>query len=89
MIQNHLLNNKEIKNFYTLFCEVFTAFYNYAIAKRLFENKVYSWSITSYYYSLMHCGRAICFISLNCFPKRHKDLHDFLNGKDMKNKSQR
>lgn len=82
----NLPSDEEIKKFYTLFCEVFTAFHNYATSKRLFQNKVYSWSLVSYYYSLMHCGRSICFMSLNCYPKRHDVLHDFLSGKDVNNK---
>lgn len=83
---HNLPNDEEIKKFYTLFCVVFTAFHNYATAKRLFQNKIYSWSLTSYYYSLMHCGRSIYFMSLNCYPKRHDVLHDFLSGKDINNK---
>lgn len=84
-LNHHLPNDDEIKSFYTLFCEIFTAFHNYAIGKTLFEKKVYSWSFVSYYYSLMHCGRTICFMSLNCFPKRHEDLHKFLSGDRINN----
>ena len=83
MNNTSLPSDDEIKNFYTLFCEVFTAFHNYATAKRLFQNKIYSWALTSYYYSLMHCGRAICFMSMNCFPKGHKDLHKLLKSENI------
>lgn len=83
---NNLPSGEERRKFYTLFCEVFTAFHNYAIAKRLFQNKVYSWSLVSYYYSLMHCGRFICFMSLNCFPIGHKDLHELLSGENINNR---
>ncbi len=85
MNSNNLPHRDEIKRFYTLFCEVFTAFHNHAVAKKLFKNKIYSWSLTAYYYSLMHCGRAICYMSLNCFPKRHEDLHKLLKGKNLNN----
>lgn len=86
MNSDNLPHSDEIKRFYTLFCEVFTAFHNYAVAKKLFENKIYSWSLTAYYYSLMHCGRAICYMSLNCFPKRHEDLHKLLRGENLNNR---
>ena len=79
------IQDEKAKKFYTLFCEVFTAFHNYATAKRLSQNQLYSWSLTSYYYSLMHCGRVICFMSLNCFPKRHEDLHKLLKGININN----
>lgn len=85
MNSNNLPHCDEIKRFYTLFCEVFTAFHNYAVAKKLFKNKIYSWSLTAYYYSLMHCGRAICYMSLNCFPKRHGDLHKLLKRENLNN----
>jgi len=84
-LNNYYISPIEKKNFYTLFCEIFTAFYCFATGKRLFKNKVYSWAIISYYYSLMHCGRSICFMSLNCFPKRHEDLHKILKGIDINN----
>lgn len=83
MNSDNLPSDDEIKRFYTLFCEVVTAFHNYATARRLFKNKIYSWSLTSYYYSLMHCGRAICYMSMNCFPKRHENLHKLLKGENI------
>lgn len=83
---NNLPPEGEIKTFYTLFCEVFTAFHNYAVAKKLFQNKIFSWALPSFYYSLMHCGRAICFVSLNCFPKGHDDLHKLLSGEEIRNR---
>ena len=81
----NLPNDDEIKRFYTLFCEIFTAFHNYAIGKRLFNSEVYSWSLISYYYSLMHCGRIVCFMPLNCFARSHADLHKFLRGDRINN----
>jgi len=80
MNKNNLPSYEEIRKFYTLFCEVFTAFHNYATAKKLSKNRIYSWSLTAYYYSLMHCGRAICYMALNCFPKSHATLHKLLRG---------
>jgi uncharacterized protein (UPF0332 family) len=76
-------SDEEIKKFYTLFCEIFTAFHNYATAKKLSKSKIYTWSLTAYYYSLMHCGRAICYMALKCFPKRHEALHKFLKGENL------
>ncbi len=86
MGSDNFSSDEEIKKFYTLFCEIFTAFHNYATAKRLFQNNIFSWSLTSYYYSLMHCGRAICFMALNCFPKGHKDLYKLLTGTGINNR---
>lgn len=76
--------DREIQNFYTLFCIVFSSLYNYALAKRLLKDRIYSWAITAYYYSLMHCARAICYMSLKCFPKQHSRIYAYMQGKTIR-----
>lgn len=79
-------SDEEIKTFYTLFCKIFSAFLNYATAIRLSKNKNYTWSLVAYYYSLMHCGRAICFMSFGSFPTGHTDLYKLLSGESVNNR---
>lgn len=76
-------DEKMIKDLYTLYCQIVTSLYNFAIAKELqIQNKL-SWSAVAYYYSLLHIGRGLCFMGIGDFPIMHEKLRDLLKGKDL------
>lgn len=65
---------------YKYYCQLMTILHDYAIGKQLHKNKIYSWAITSHYYSLMHCGRFICMLGIDDYLESHAQSHQLLSG---------
>ncbi len=72
--------NEEIQRMYKLYCSYAVIVFDLATSKQLYENRSYSWAITSGYYSLMHMGRFICLLGIGEYPTHHSNLYKFLNG---------
>jgi hypothetical protein len=70
----------ENQKLYTLFCKIETVLYNYAVAKDLRRQNKRTWSMTAYYYTLLHCARTICYMSVEDFPTQHDGFAKFLIG---------
>lgn len=74
------IGDEEKQKIYAHFCQLITILHDYAIGKKLFSEKSYSWAITANYYSLMHCGRFICTLGIGQYPTMHAQLHKLLSG---------
>lgn len=62
------------QKFYVGFCMLESALGDYAIARDLHLHKKLNWAVTTYYYSLVHALRLVCFTSQGDFPNGHADL---------------
>lgn len=82
------ISDKEKQKIYTHFCQLVTILHDYAVGKKLYSEKLFSWAITANYYSLMHCGRFICTLGGIEYPNRHSDLISLLSGRHTSEKYQ-
>lgn len=62
------------QKFYVGFCMLESALGDYAIARDLHCHNKLNWASTTYYYSLVHALRLVCFIPLGDLPMGHTDL---------------
>lgn len=71
------------KKFYVAFCMLESALSDYAIARDLHLHNKLNWACITYYYSLIHALRLICFMAKGDFPKRHDKLAYLFKGKNV------
>ncbi|MHA1758961.1 MAG: hypothetical protein ACTSVV_19500 [Promethearchaeota archaeon] len=77
---NQNIENKD-KKFYVSYCLLSSALSDQAIANELMKKNRLNWSVTSFYYSLIHALRLFCFIPFGDFPRTHVDLPKlYING---------
>lgn len=68
------------QKFYTAFCMLVSACSDYAIGVKLKRQKCLNWACTSFYYSMVHAMRLICFVETGDFPTGHKELGAIFKG---------
>ncbi len=68
------------QHFYTGLCIFTTVLQNYSDAHVLEMHHFSEWSITAYYYALMHSCRMMLFLIVGDFSMSHRKLPDFLEG---------
>ena len=68
------------QKFYTVFCMLVSACSDYAIGVKLKRQKCLNWACTSFYYSMVHAMRVICFMETGDFPTGHDRLAAIFNG---------
>jgi hypothetical protein len=62
------------QKFYTAFCILQSALSDYSLGCDLRDRNCLNWSVTAYYYSMVHATRLICFLAIGDFPTSHQKL---------------
>lgn len=62
------------QKFYSGFCILMSACSDYTIGVDLYQERKLNWAATTMYYSLIHSGRLVCFLSIGDFPTGHGQL---------------
>lgn len=70
------------QRFYIAFCLLMSSVQDFVLGLKERETNNLNWSATCSYYSLVHGGRLICFLSLGDYPMQHKELGRFLSGSE-------
>jgi len=74
------------RKFYVAFCMLESTLSNYAVARDLHVHNKLDWACTTYYYSLVHALRLICFMAKGDFPRRHDKLAELFKGETSRGK---
>ncbi len=64
---------------YIAFCLLISSIHDRATGRRLTSEGRKSWAATSSYYSALHCGRLLCFLTVGTYPCGHTELAKFLS----------
>ena len=67
-------DTRKDQKFYVAFCLLESALGDYAVARDTHIHNKLNWASTTYYYSLVHALRLVCFIPLGDFPTGHSEL---------------
>ncbi|HHT9133750.1 MAG TPA: hypothetical protein ACFYD2_02510 [Candidatus Avalokitesvara rifleensis] len=62
------------QKFYGGFCLLESALGDYAVARDLHRHNKLNWASTTYYYSIVHALRLLCFVAKGDFPTGHTEL---------------
>lgn len=77
------------QRFYIAFCLLMSTVQDSVLGLKERAQSNHNWSATCSYYSMVHAGRLLCFLSLGDYPTRHARLHDVFSREPVRGGNQR